>query len=116
MNIPRIDPNSIRALAEGTDPLDDAAREVLRTAAARLELVQDALFVVLQEAIPSGQRGPFMLSRDTMSKIAAIYSPGIEVLREIALKCERNEKITPEDVDAAMAAMNRVQAGEQGGG
>lgn len=115
MSIPRIDHRELRKLAD-PESMTEAECEAIRTAADRIEVLQDALFVLLQEAIPSGQNGPFMVTRDTMSKIAAVYSPGLEVLRQIAMKCEQNQPITAQDVDEAMAAMRRVQSGDQGGG
>ncbi len=124
MNIPRVDPAALRTIATTVlpnpetvfaPPFDDPGA-LIKTAADRLDVLTEALRVVLQEAIPSGTSGPYMLTRDTMAKIAAVWSPGLEALQKIHVKSKGNLPLTQADVDEALAALREVQSGDQGGG
>lgn len=95
--------------------LGDGPIGVLRDAADRLQCLEAALAAVVIEAIPHGPRGPFILTRATMGKIAAVYSPQFEVLHRLKLKCERNEPITEEDIALTTATMRQLQGGATGG-
>ena len=114
MKIPRVDTDMLREIADNT--AFEPWKKVILDAAERITLLEDALRVVLQEAIPSGTSGPFMLTRETMSKIAAVWSPGLEALRLISMKAEQNQPLTAEDVAEAMKALEQIKSGEQGGG
>lgn len=122
MNIPRVDTAALRTLADlvrvdaDLQAPYDEPREIVRRAADRIDVLDEALRVVLQEAIPSGSAGPYMLTRATLAKIACVWSPGIEVLRRIAMKSEKNHPITGEDVAEALSALKQVESGEQDGG
>jgi hypothetical protein len=50
----------------------------------------------------------FAISVDQFSQVAAVYSPHLKALRDIALKVEGGV-CTQADVDAALAALNKIR-------